>query len=319
MLKEQGTDESAKQISFKNSEADKDYQVFTSLRVKSFRYDSGNFFRAITYRDTRLRDKTVESTCFGKLLVTGEYDLYCFTEDAALYFVVRKENNFYLIFDDDLASIPYKTGNFRSELNFLASGCDAMGKEVERAGYTISGMIAFFRQLDACLNPASVVESYYHEGEGYSGFFAYCGGMAYGSHGQFTIEARWRRVWPQLDPNLSLNLGMRFVNLTRPYKDYQKPFHQASYHIMSFPATVQYNLLRGNFQPFAYAGFSLATVGVSADTALLANAGTHSLEFALVMGVGLEVRITHRLWVYAEYRSEYISQIPTLGAAVILP
>jgi hypothetical protein len=54
--------------------------------------------------------------------------------------------------------MPYSQGNFRSELNFLASGCAAMSKEVESASYTEGGLRAFFQQLDACLNQSASAE-----------------------------------------------------------------------------------------------------------------------------------------------------------------
>src|ERR1700735_3757315 len=80
-LKEQGTDESARRISFKGSASENDYQVYTPDQVKSFQYDNGNLFRAITYPDTRKEEGTVTRSCYGKLLVAGEFDLYSFTEE----------------------------------------------------------------------------------------------------------------------------------------------------------------------------------------------------------------------------------------------
>src|SRR5579872_1289918 len=103
LLREQGTDESAKRISFKTSAADNTYQEYSFDAVKSFGYDGGNLFRAITFPDTR-KEETVTRTYYGKLLVTGEFDLYTFTEDGVLYFLVRKDTSFYLVYDDDLRS-----------------------------------------------------------------------------------------------------------------------------------------------------------------------------------------------------------------------
>lgn len=318
ILKEQGGDESAKQISFKASANDADFQIYRPDQVKSYQYDSGNLFRAINYVDTR--PGSVNRTCYGKLLLTGEYDLYCFTEDGALYFLVRKDNSFYLLYDDDLQTMTGAKGNFRSELNFFASTCSTMNKEVERAGYSVSDMIAFFQQLDACLNPGGPVQSYYHEVKGYSGFFAYMGGIAYGSRAQFTVEAGWRRVWPQANPNFSLNIGLRFANLVKLVKigpPSEITYHQADFQITSVPVTVQYNLslLKGRIQPFVFAGLSLTTVNVQSDTTLPDNGPAKGF----VLGLGVEVKITHVLWVRAEWREEYMAQFPTVGLAVILP
>ena len=314
VLKEQGSDESTKQISFKASATDKEYQIYTPDQVKSYQYDGGNLFRAVTYTDTRAA--SVTRTCYGKLLVTGEYDLYCFSESGALYFLVRKDNNYRLLYDDDRWDLEFGKGNFRNELNFLASGCNSMANEVGRAAYTIGGLTAFFQQLDACLSPHTPVLTYYHEPKGYSGFYAYMGGIAYGSRAQFTVEVAWRKVWPQVDPSLSLNIGLRFTNLVKPIRlTIDQPFSQGAYQIASIPVTVQYNILKGNFQPFVYAGLSLMTEHLSSDVAISAD----EQPVGLVIGGGVEVKIKRCLWVRAEWRSEYLSQFPTVGLAVILP
>lgn len=330
LLKEQGSDESAKQISFKASDADKDYQIYTPDQVNSFQYDGGNFFRAIRYPDPRGAGGgsaagagsatvagSVTRTCFGKLLVTGEDDLYCFTESGGLYFLVRKDNSFILIYDDDVQAGSLGKSNFRSELNFLASGCAAMTREVQEIGYSISGMMAFFQRLDTCLNSQKPVQTYYRAPKGISGFYAYMGGISYGSRSQFTVEAGYRRIWPQVDPNFSLNLGLRFANLVKQVKDNFGNFHQATYQLFSLPVTMQYdlNLFSGNVKVFAFAGLSLSSANTIADTALDDN----SKAKGFVLGAGMAVRVYHRLWVKTEWREEYMAQYPTVGAAIILP
>jgi hypothetical protein len=315
-LKMQGSDESAKQISFKASAGDKDYEVYTPAQVKAFRYNNGYLFRTVVFADTRTgaggKAAAVTRICFGKLLVAGEYDLYSYTEQSWLYFLVRKDSTFYLLYDDDLQAAPYSHGNFRSELNFLASGCAAMSKEVESASYTEGGLRSFFQQLDGCLNPNQLVQSYHFGVKGHSGFLAYVGGMSYGASSQFTMEARWRWFWPQLDPNLSLNAGVRYVHMNRPFSGIQTDFE-----LFSIPVTVQYDLdlLNGRVHPFAYAGFSLVAANISPQSDLIAYGRANGF----VIGGGIAVKVYSCLWVRAELRTEYEAQIPTVGVAVILP
>jgi hypothetical protein len=339
-LKVQGTDESAKQISFKASADDKDFQVYTPDEVKAFQYDGGYLFRAITYPDPRPagrgapgtgagvtsdragtgavtggtsdRAGTVTRTCFGKLLVAGELDLYTFTEQSWQYFLVRKESTYYLLYDDDLQAAPYSQGNFRSELNFLASGCPAMSNAVGSASYTEGGLRAFFQQLDGCLNPNQPVQSYHYGVKAHSGFLAYIGGMSYTGRSQFTMEARYRLFWPQLDPNLTFNVGVRFVDLKK-----LKLGLLTDYQLFSIPVTIQYDLdmAKGRIHPFAYAGLSLVSANVTPNNPDVANVGAKGF----VLGAGIEVKVYRCLWVRAEWREEYVAQIPTVGAAVILP
>lgn len=323
-LKEQGTDESARRISFKGSASDNTYQVYTPAEVKAFQYDNGNLFRGITYPDTRKEEGTVTRTCYGKLLVAGEFDLYSFTEDGVLYFVVRKDDDFYMIYDDDIRSLPYVKGNFRNELNFFAVSCDEAKKEIERADYSMESLVNFFQKLDACVNPNRTVQTYYHKAKGTVGVFAYVGGIPLGQQSQFTAEIRMRVVWPQLDPKVSFNVGYRHATIVTRVVDpsylVAKIYHQETYQINSLPLTIQYNLLRGAVQPFVYAGLSMLTVNIITDLTLSgADPYYQRWGIAGLVGAGVEVKITHFLKARAEWRYEYMSEFPTAGLALTLP
>ena len=171
-LKEQGTNESATQISFKATVDAREYQVYTPEGVKAFQYDGGNLFRAIAYADAR-GAATKYRTNFARLLVTGQYDLYSFTEKDILFFLVRKDSSFYFIFDDDLSQQPMVPGNFQNELNFFAVSCEGPKLQTEKVNYSPGDVAEFFRKLDACVSPTSVVTSYYRKPKGKLSFFAY--------------------------------------------------------------------------------------------------------------------------------------------------
>ncbi|HXB33634.1 MAG TPA: hypothetical protein VNV35_09440 [Puia sp.] len=327
-LKEQGSDETAERISFKASATDKKYKVFTPSDVKAFRYDGGYQFRAVSYSDTR-KDQPVTRTCFAKLLVTGEYDLYSFTEDYVLFFLVRKDNNFYLLFDDDVHTIPGISGNFRNELNFFVGPCGAEKQEIEGLDYSTGSMIRFFQNLDACLNPDKIVATYIYREKAMLkfGFFAYVGGISFGNDAQYTMEARLRVVWQKLNPSLSLNLGYRVAAVMK--RHFQDPdyliapvFNHETWQIKSIPLTIQYNFTNGVVQPFVEGGVSLCTESISTDNPALISGynpyiNGHALAF--IFGAGIEVRLVHVLWARAEWRYEAMSQNPTAGLALMLP
>ncbi|HTR27675.1 MAG TPA: hypothetical protein VMH27_00295 [Puia sp.] len=323
-LKEQGTDESAKHISFKASAAENDYQVFAYDAVKSYQYEAGNLFRAITFSDTR-KEEPVTRTYFGKLLVTGEYDLFTFTEDGELYFLVRRDTVFYMIYDDDLRSLPYVKGNFRNELNFFATSCEAARKEIERADYSIQAMIAFFQKLDECVNPGKAVATYYHKAKSIVSVYAYAGGIPLGAQSQATGELRLQLVWPQLDPKVSFNLGIRYsqVNTTvrDPYYNVATLYDYKNYQITSVPLTVQYSLTSGVVQPFVLAGLSIAKVNEVTNNPALLDAGGIYKNYGMtfLVGCGIEVRLVHILWIRAEWRYEYIVEFPTVGLVLRVP
>jgi hypothetical protein len=325
MLKEQGTDESAKRISFKASAADNDYQVFTPGEVKSYKYDEGNLFRAITFPDTRKEEQTVTRTYYGKLLVSGEYDLYTFTEDGVLYFLVRRDDKFYLIYDDDLRSLPYVKGNFRNELNFFAVSCEAAEKEIERADYSVVSLMNFFQKLDACVNPNKSVTSYYHKAKANIAGFVYVGGIPLGPQSQFVGEARLQMVWPQLDPRVSFNLGVRYVvvntKVRDPYYNVATLYDYKNYDIESVPMTVQYSFTRGVVRPFILAGLSLCSVKEKTNNPALLDVGPFVQQsgLAFLVGGGIEAKLMHILWIRAEWRYEYLVQYPTIGLVLRAP
>lgn len=325
LLREQGTDESAKRISFKTSASDNDYQVFTPGEVKAYKYDDGNVFRAISFPDTRKEEQTVTRTFYGKLLVSGEYDLYSFTEDGVLYFLVRRDDNFYLIYDDDVRSLPYVKGNFRNELNFFAVSCDAAEKQIERADYSVPSLIDFFQKLDACVNPNKAVTSYYHKAKADVSGFAYVGGIPLGPTSQFVAEARVQMIWPQVDPKVSFNLGVRYVvvntTLRDPYYNVAKLYDYKNYIVTSLPMTVQYDFTRGVVRPFVLAGLSFSKVTEQTNNPALLDYGVlpRASGLAFLVGTGIEVRLMHVLWVRAEWRYEYLIQYPTIGLVLRAP
>ena len=324
-LKEQGSDESAKHISFKASSTDNDYQEYTPNEVQGFQYDGGNRFRSITYPDTR-KDEPVTRTCYGKLLVTGEFDLYSFTEDGVLYFLVKRDTSFYMIYDDDLRSLPYVKGNFRNELNFFATSCDAAEKGIEKADYSVEAMIEFFQKLDACVNPNKAVTSYYHKAKSIVSLYVYAAGIPLGPQSQATGEIRVQFVWPELDPRASFNLGLRYVQINTKVRDpnynVATLYDYKNYQIQSIPLTVQYSFTRGVVQPFVLAGLSLAKINeVTNNPALLDYiAGVYkSYGVTFLVGGGVEARVAHVLWVRAEWRWEYMVEFPTIGLVLRIP
>ncbi|HEV2353916.1 MAG TPA: outer membrane beta-barrel protein [Puia sp.] len=325
LLKEQGTDESAKQISFKSSAADNDYQQYSFDAVKSFGYDGGNLFRAITFPDTR-KEETVTRTYYGKLLVTGEFDLYTFTEDGILYFLVRKDTSFYMVYDDDLRSVPYVKGNFRNELNFFAQSCEAAEREIDRAYYSVPDMISFFQKLDECVNPNKAVASYFHKAKADVKLFVFGGGLPLGPQSQLVGEVRVQLVWAQLDPKVSFNLGLHYAvvntKVKDPYYTVATLYDYKNYQIKSLPLTVQYSFTRGVVQPFILAGLSIATVDEQTNNPNLVDptttlVGHYGLSY--LVGAGIEARVTHVLWVRAEWRYEYLVQYPAIGVALRVP
>jgi hypothetical protein len=89
--------------------------------------------------------------------VSGEYDLYSFTERDRLFFLVRKDTSYRLLFDDGIRVGTDNKGNFRNELNFFSVFCEASKSGIESMVYGEQSMMQFFQKLDACLAPNKAV------------------------------------------------------------------------------------------------------------------------------------------------------------------
>jgi hypothetical protein len=308
-------------VAFRQS-ADNDFKVYTPDEVRAFGFDNGYLYRSVSYSDIS-RDHPIIKTCFAKLLVSGEYDLYSFTDDQGLFFLGRKDTTLYLLFDDDLRTVPFVNGNFRNELNFFAVGCESLRSGIESINYSEQSITSFFRKLDECANPGKAVATYYQKAKAHVGFYAYAGGFAIASdQNQFTGEARLRLVYPSLDRGVSLNVGVHYTYLNKKvvdqYYTVAKIYHAETYSIFSIPVTIQYNLTRGIVQPFVFAGFSACRNNITTFEQYVQSTDPYYRHFGLAFlaGCGVEVSLTHFLEARAEWRYEDILQWPTLGLSV---
>jgi hypothetical protein len=318
-LREEGTGELLHQIAFK-SDAAGGYTNYSFDRVSAFQYQDGNLYRAISFTDVSL-DQPVVQTHYARLLVSGEYDLYSFTERDRLFFLVRKDTSYRLLFDDDIHVGSYNKGNFRNELNFFAVFCESSKNGIEKMVYGEHSMMEFFQKLDACLAPNKVVTSYYHKTKVAVGFETYGGGIALGDmKSQITGEGRIRFMFPQLNPSISLNLGFRYARVVKKIVDpsylVANIYHKVTYDMTSIPFTFQYNFFpRGRVQPFLYAGLSVLRENIITDLPISYFPSTFFQKWSPsgFLGGGVEVNVTTFLKARAEYRWEDISQWPTVG------
>jgi hypothetical protein len=319
-LREQGTNELNHQIAFKSTAAG-EYTTYSFDKVSSFQYQDGNLYRAISFSNVSL-DQPVFQTLYARLLVGGEYDLYSFTEKDVLFFLVRKDTSFHLLFDDDSHVVGSNIkGNFRNELNFFSAFCESLRSGIESMVYGEQSMMQFFQKLDACLAPNKPVTSYYHKTKVVVGFSAYGGGIILGNmKSQMTGDARLKFTYPQLNPSISLNIGVRYASVVKKISDptylVAKIYHKVTYNMTSFPLTFQYNFLpNGIVQPYLFAGLSALKINLNTDLPSydFVESYYHQYSVAGFGGGGVEVKIADFLRVKAEMRYEEIVEWPTVG------
>jgi hypothetical protein len=309
-------------VGFKARAADGDFTSYTPAQVSAYQYDDGNAYRAVTFTDPR-QENALPQTSFVRLLVNGECELYSLYDNSVLYFLIRKDTTTHLLYDDDLHTIPYLKGNFRNELNFFAVGCETARRRIENINFSEQDLQRYVETLDACLAPDKNTVSYYHRAKAHFGFFAYGGGFVFSdSRSQLTGEARLRLTYPQLKANVSFNLGIRYANVVKQLVDQEYVVatihHKATYHLVSIPFTVQYNLTRGVIQPFLFSGVSMLRTKVSSPDGYLPPHSDFYDKWGAVWlgGAGVEAIITENIQARIEWRYEELVQYPTLGLAI---
>jgi len=305
------------EVKFKTSLDEQDFTVYKTDAVKSFKFDEGNLYRVVSFINA-LIDSASSRVCFAKLLVTGEYNLYSFMEHGNLYFLAGKEAELHFLFDSELHGESSVRGNYQNELNFFSANCETVRYRIERTSFSEKDMMNFFKDLDACLAPSSVV-SYYHKEKSRANLIAFVGGLPLGNRSQFTADLALRVVNPHINPQFSVNIGLRYADVVKQNLDLDYTvasiYYKETYHITSIPLSFQYNITRSRFQPFVYVGFSATTVDLVSSFPI-STAGDlyyHKFNMAFLAGVGVEYYIKQWLIAKVDWRYEYLLQYPALG------
>jgi len=324
-LQEEVKSEIVKQIKFAE-QANATGSAFTPADVKSFGYDQGNIYKSISFKRS-LNNVVDEKNYFAKQLVHGEFDLFTYVEDEAMYFVVFGNDTSYFLNNTIFNSLgaTLVEGNFNQSVIRLAANCDHMGS-TSWVVYTENSVSKFITELDKCVAPEKATSSYYHKNKTKIQPFAFVGGLPLGKESQVTIEGGIKISSPQISKKAYLGIGIHYSNTMTTEESlspgnikYQTDKKDV---LISIPVTLQFNFTSGIIQPFAIFGIS----AVEHTKTIYANAYTNRIEdtqFGVggVIGIGVEGHITKSIFVNAEWRFEEllqntgIYQYPAIGIA----
>jgi hypothetical protein len=219
------------------------------------------------------------------------------------------------LFDDIVVAGTLVKGNYLNLLSFFSTGCETMGREVERTLYSEREIAAFIRKLDICLAPGTVTESYYRKPLTRANLVVFAGAYPVSDYSQLTLDAALRFVYPAFNPKVSFNIALHYSHTDNfTYETVYAGFtfkEKATHEIFSLPFTIQYNFTSGFLQPYIYAGFSAAYLH---ETPASQFPNQH-LGAAIIFGGGIEAYITHGLIIKADWRYELLSQYPAIGLA----
>jgi hypothetical protein len=307
----------AHQVSFRQ-DGKAEFRVFTPSDLTAFRYDDGSLYRAISYVNT-LVDASVTETVFAHALVSGMYSLYSVNADGFMYYVVKKDTSTWFLYNDRISGMDVVHGNFRNLLLLFSVGCG--GVDANNVAYTEKDMATYLLRINQCQGTGDAGRSYYVKPRKEVHYFIYAGGLPGGNNYQATLDAAVRFVNPELDPKVSLNIGLHYSNTgnyaPEPVVVYtlaggyvvETENVKATHQVFSIPATLQYNFLRGKVQPAIYLGFSALYRAENPP-----NPNTDQrVGVTVLAGACIEAYPGPHFLIKADWRYELLVQHPSIG------
>jgi hypothetical protein len=275
-------------------------------------------FRSIHFLNTT-KGNTADTT-FAKQLVSGEYNLFTYTNGSRRFFILQKDTTIYLLYDELFLNTGEieQAANYQNYLYFISIPCDKLKNKSKQIGYDEKSISDFVQETNNCISGGSSV-SYYKKQKMAITPIVFAGGLPMsGQQSQITANILLRFTIPRVDKQASLNIGLNYSSTTYMTADSKalNPYYQyyTRYQIMSIPVTVQYNLTQTRIQPYCYLGFS-GTYNIEDNLATGFWVRPNDKEYGgtLVAGLGIEARIISGLFMRADWRYEAILEYPAIG------
>jgi hypothetical protein len=278
-------------------------------------------YKSIGFRNTIEGNRL--DTVFAMQLVSGSNNLFTFVTSAR-FFLLQTDTSMILLYDEsqDGAGTVDRVGNFRNYLNFISISCDKLKDKYLQVGYSEKSVANFVQQTNNCISGESTSLIYGPTKQKltmtpivYAGGFPLSGQNAY-----FTGNFSLRFVLPRIDKKVSLNIGVNYTSTTYMSPENQDLNPNYRYYtndkIISFPLTIQYNVLLTRVQPYFYLGVCYGQYKIdNLATGFWVEPDQSYGSFAVIGGLGVEVRVVLGLFVRAEYRLEPLNRYPGIGVS----
>lgn len=299
--------------------ANNTYKEYGKEEISAFGVRDQFHYRKVNYVNPL--DEMKAEAHFAKVLFDGSQKLLGFQRGDRPYFIYQDKDTTCFLYDDQRLNSGEVTvpGNFRNQLFFFGRNCEKVTQRLERVNLTEGSLVAYMTSLATCNGnlPASTV--YYKKPTSQKEWIVFAGGMAFNNQSELMFQINQRRTFASKNKKTSLNYGL-LITQTAFDKSYElwqgniKTYRQKSL-IVQVPVFVQYNLTTGAIQPFFYAGGSVTYFQQYEVTNLLTAAVEKRGSFggALLIGAGVEGRVTPRLWVKADYHYDLFFHLPVLG------
>jgi opacity protein-like surface antigen len=264
-------------------------------------------------------EDSVKTIAFLKQLVTGEYYLYAYTQTTRRFYLLQKDTTQYFLYD----RVTRNTGlidqesNYYNYLHFISVNCGQIANQYDRVSFNDEDMAAFVLKVDNCISQGKAT-SLYQKPKTILTPNVFVGGFPVPGMTQFTASFTLQFSVPRVDKKTFVNVGLNYANtvvetLERAdnYSQYTLITHNQ---IFSLPVTLQYNFTSTRIQPYLYAGASAAYLSKTTNSySYDIPRSEKKFGMALVLGIGIEAKITAHWFIRADWRYELIMQYPAIG------
>jgi len=304
-------------VMFSNNENGTSSKKYVVTDAKAFHYDQGSSFEAVSYNDLN----NTPTTTFAKLLLTGYYRLYSLRIKDVIFFVVKNNDSTQLLYDDIRRTdgTIETTGNYVNVLSFLSRTCDKLKNEVTRLRYAEPEMLSFVSRLNQCISPNETNTSLYVKPHSTATVYLYAGGLPLGDKYELIGRVGAKITTPSISKNLSLNIAFTY-STHKEIDTYQYSSTTYKYdHItklQTLSGSFLYDFTTGRIRPYFEGGLGLT---FSQEQDPLNHGGQTGYEndfgATLLAAIGIEVYVTKKLAVKADWRYEVFFHNPTIGVA----
>jgi hypothetical protein len=312
------------QLQFKTDNTNSSVETFTTNEVKAFKYEKGDLYKKITFKNT-LPDSGYMETIFALELVEGAYNLYSYIFNEQTYFIVDASGTSYFLYNSvfNANGAIVTEGNYISRLSVLAAVCPNRSFNAEQLNYAEKDISKYIFDLNNCISPNAASINRYQKPKTITQITIFAGAIVLGKNrNQFTSDVALRIIYPQLSKNIFINIGAHYSHTMQD--DKEKAFGSTielsttKDDIFCLPLTIQYNIGHGIIQPFAYGGFGFSYLKEQSTYSVYTNPGSPSSNkfgLSVIGAIGIEGHLSTSLYIKAEWRCELIGQYPAVGFA----
>ncbi|HLY69471.1 MAG TPA: hypothetical protein VKR53_07060 [Puia sp.] len=312
------------QIQFKTDKSNPSIQTFSTNDVKSFKYETGDSYRKLTFKNT-FPDSGYVETVFAMELVEGAYHLYSYILKEETYFIVEGNGVSYLLYNTtyNANGAVLTEGNYIARLGVLAASCPNKSFNTEQLNYGEKDISKYIFDLNNCLSPNTAAINHYQRPKAISQIVVFAGGIILGKNkNQVTADAAMRFTYPQLSKDLYIIVGIHYSKANRIQKDVDQYYNHFTYlfndEIICVPLTLQYNFKIGAVHPYISGGFAASHLSEK-NAATNYNSpyipAQNSFGISVIGAIGVESSVSNNLFIKAEWRYELYMQYPIVGIA----